>query len=60
MCKLGDRNYKKYEQEVEKDLEKEEEQITKIRELVKERNKLRAQKQRRMPAPKRRKLDTTE
>ena len=49
MCKLGDKNYKKYEQEVEKDLEKEEEQITKIRELVKERNKLRAQKQRKMP-----------
>jgi hypothetical protein len=56
MCKLGDKSYKKYEKEVDNDLEKEEEQVGKIRELVKERNKLRAQNQRRMPPPKRRKL----
>ena len=39
---------------------KEERQISKIRELIKERNKIRAQRQRKMPAPKRRKLNETQ
>ena len=39
-------------------MEKEERQVTKIRELVKERNKQRAQNQRKMPPPKRRKLES--
>ena len=34
-------------------------QISKIRDLIKDRNKKRAQRQRKMPAPKRRKLDET-
>ena len=59
MCKLGDKSYKKYEQEVENDMAKEEIQISKIRNLIKERNKTRAQGQRKMPASKRRKLDET-
>ena len=56
-CKLGDKSYKKYEQEIEKDMEKEEGQVSKIRELIKERNKNRAQKQRKPPPPKRRKME---
>ena len=43
--------------EVETDMAREENQVTKIRELVKERNKMRAQRQRKAPASKRRKLD---
>ena len=45
-CKLGDKHFKKYEQEVERDMSREENQIQKIRELAKERNKNRAQRQR--------------
>ena len=45
------------EQEVDRDMEKEEGQITKIRELIKERNRTRAQNQRKLPPPKRRKLE---
>ena len=61
MCKLGDKSYKKYEQEVENDMAMEERQISKIRDLIKERNKTRAQtqRQRKMPAPKRTKIDET-
>ena len=55
-CNLGDKNFKKYEKEVEKDMEKEEGQIQKIRDLIKERNKTRAQNQRKLPPPKRRKI----
>ena len=51
----GDKNFKKYEQEVERDMAREENQIQKIRELAKERNKARAQRQRKEPAAKRRK-----
>ena len=35
MCKVG-KNFKKYEQEVETDMEREDNQVTKIRELGKE------------------------
>ena len=56
-CKLGNKSYKKYEQEVDRNMEKEEGQITKIRELIKERNRTRAQNQRKLPPPKRRKLE---
>ena len=56
-CKLGDKSYQKYEQEVDRDMEKEEGQVTKIRELIKERNRTRAQNQRKLPPPKRRKLE---
>ena len=38
MFKLGDKSYKKYEQEVENDMAKEEIQISKIRDLIKDRN----------------------
>ena len=48
-------NFKKYEQEVERDMSREENQIQKIRELAKERNKNRVQRQRKEPAAKRRK-----
>ena len=40
-CKLGDREFKLFEKEVEKDIKKEESQVSKIRTLVKERNKTR-------------------
>ena len=56
-CKLGNKSYKKYEQEVDRNMEKEEGQITKIRELIKERNRTRVQNQRKLPPPKRRKLE---
>ena len=58
MCKLGDKNFKKYEQDVDRDMAREENQIGKIRELIKERNKKRAQRQRREPTAKRRKTDS--
>jgi hypothetical protein len=57
VCKLGDSTYKKYEKEMEEEKEKEEGLVTKIRSLVKERNKQRAQHQRKLPPNKRRKLD---
>ena len=41
MCKLGDKTFKKNELEIEQDMAREENQVSKIRELVKERNKLR-------------------
>ena len=60
MCKLGDKAYNKYEKEIEEDIEKEESLVTKIRDLVKERKKQRAQHQRKMPPAKRRKMDKNE
>ena len=59
MCKLGDKTFKKNEQEIETDIAREENQISKIRELIKERNRLRGERHRihrKAPAPKRRKL----
>ena len=38
-CKLGDKEYKLFEKELEKDIKKEESQVSKIRELVKARNR---------------------
>ena len=55
MCKLGDNAFKKYEKEIQKDLDKEEEQISKIRQLAKTRNRNRNKLA--APPPKRRKLD---
>ena len=55
MCKLGDNAFKKYEKEIQKDLDKEEEQISKIRQLAKARNRNRNKLA--APPPKRRKLD---
>ena len=46
MCKLGDKTFKKNEQEIESDMAREEAQVNKIRELIKERNKKRGQAQR--------------
>ena len=57
VCKLGDNTYKKFEKEMEEEKEKEEGLVSKIRSLVKERNKLRAHHQRKLPPSKRRKLD---
>ena len=60
MCKLGDKTFKKNKQEIESDMAREEAQVSKIRELIKERNKKRGQAQRpskTAPAPKRRKLE---
>ena len=45
MCKLGDKTFKKNEQEIESDMAREESQVNKIRELIKERNKKRGQAQ---------------
>ena len=53
ICKLGDGAYKKFEKETALEVAKEEIQILKIRELVKERNRRRHQT--RAPPPKRRK-----
>ena len=39
MCKLGDKNFKENEREIERDMEKEMIQVSKIRELIKERNR---------------------
>ena len=55
MCKLGDKTFKKYVKELDSDMAREEEQISKIRELKKERNKKRNTM--RAPPSKRRKLD---
>ena len=63
MCKLGDKTFKKNEEEIETDLAKEEEQVRKIRGLRKERNKLRADTHRihgAAPGAKRRKLEEEE
>ena len=63
MCKLGDKTFKKNEQEIESEMAREEAQVNKIRELIKERNKKRGQAQRSSktaPAPKRRKLENEE
>ena len=60
MCKLGDKNFKENEREIERDMEKEMIQVSKIRELIKERNRERGQTsrmQRKPPAAKRRKPD---
>jgi hypothetical protein len=58
MCKLGDKTFKKHEQEMELDMAREETQVYKIRELIKARNKERGQRlNRKAPAAKRRKLD---
>ena len=60
MCKLGDQSFKKNEQEIEKDLHREENQVRKIREMVKERNKKRAEIHRihgAAPGAKRRKIN---
>ena len=56
MCKLGDKAYKKYEKDLETEMAKEEEQISKIRELVKNRNKNRNKLK--APPAKTRKLET--
>ena len=56
MCKLGDKAYKNYEKDLEIEMAKEEEQILKIRELVKKRNKSRNKLK--APPAKRRKLET--
>ena len=57
-CKLGDNAYKKYEKEIELEMANEEVQISKIREMIKERNRQRHHTK--APPPKRRKLgDTT-
>ena len=63
MCKLGDKTFKKNEEEIENDLAKEEEQVRKIRGLRKERNKERADIHRihgAAPGAKRRKLEEDE
>jgi hypothetical protein len=39
---MGDKSFKKNEEEIEQDLAREEKQVSKIRDLVKERNKIRA------------------
>ena len=60
-CNLGDKAYKRYEKEMQKDLEREEEQEDKIRKLAKERNAKERNRNRRnptAPAAKRRKMET--
>ena len=39
MCQLGDKNFKQYEKEMDSDMAREEEQISKIRELIKRRTR---------------------
>ena len=59
-CKLGDRTFKKNEQDIESFMAREDAQVSKIRELIKERNKERGERHRihqRAPASKRRKLE---
>ena len=46
MCKLGDKTFKKNEQDIESNMAREDAQVNKIRELIKERNKKRGQRQR--------------
>ena len=58
MCKLGDGAYKKFEKETAAEMAKEESQISKIRILVKERNRQRHQT--RAPPAKRRKTGEEE
>ena len=63
ICKLGDKTFKKNEQEMNRDLEREELQVQKIRELKKERNRLRGESNRlhaKAPVPKRRKMESGE
>ena len=63
ICKLGDKNFKENELEISRDLEKEEMQVSRIRDLTKARNKLRGQNnriQRKPPPAKRRKPNETE
>jgi hypothetical protein len=58
MCKMGDKSFKKNEEDIEQDLAREEQQVSKIRDMVKERNKIRAETSRihgAAPGPKRRK-----
>ena len=60
MCKLGDKTFKKNEAKLETDMAREEIQVSKIRDLIKERNRQRAETNRikqKPPAAKRRKLD---
>ena len=57
MCKLGDKTYKLYEKDMEKDLAKEEEQKDKIRILLKEKLKSRNAAKAPPPPSKRRKLE---
>ena len=60
MCKLGDQNFKENEKEISRDMEKEEMQVAKIRELIKERNKIRGENsraQRKPPPAKRMKMN---
>ena len=57
MCKLGDKTVKKNEAEIETDMAREEVQVSKIRELIKERNIKRGETSRikqKPPATKRR------
>ena len=59
MCKLGDQSFKKNEEEMHNDLAREENQVKKIREMKKERNRERADISRihgAAPGPKRRKI----
>ena len=64
MCKLGDKNFKENEKEISRDMEKEEIQVAKIRDLIKERNKKRGQNSRAQktqpPAKRMRPNDTEE
>ena len=56
MCKLGDKTFKKNKQEIKSDMAREDAQVNKIRELIKERNKKRGQRHRihqEAPSPKR-------
>ena len=60
MCKLGDKTFKKNELEIETDMAREEMQVSKIRDLIKERNRQRGLTNRikqKPPAAKRRKID---
>jgi hypothetical protein len=58
MFKLGDNTFKKHEEEIESDILREESQVSKIRELIKKRNKEWGEKNRlhqKAPGAKRRK-----
>ena len=55
-CKLGDKEFKEFEKEVQTDLAREEKQISKIREMIKERNRNRNQTK--APPAKRRKIES--
>ena len=60
MCELGDKTFKKHELEMKTDMTREEIQVSKIRDLIKERNRQRGQRhktQQKAPAAKRRKLN---